>query len=489
MTTRTRLLLPLLLAAVALPATAQRDDPDATVKALAYIIKTQPAGKALDKVVADICSSFNKNANVYAGAARAWWYNAGDSARAFRYIDRAIGINPKCVPAYTLKGDIYAWCKDTTTAVSWFDKAIKADPQNPKGYESLAGIRVNSDPDGAVALLQKVKDSHPAYPFHLKAARIYERLLSAGKDIGENMEKAIQHYEQVDRDSMESSDVIDYASHYRGMHQYDKCMEIAKPYKERFASDPYFNRMCLYTCVDGEKYHDSDEYAERLMTAADTIINSTDYRYYVRSKMGQHKYDAAIGMCRTWMAKDQTGDADKQYAIGKMAEAYKELGEYDKAEHVYADYIASREKSGSLSAYDVNSLAKMYVDKAEELNGQEKIDAWMKADSMYNILATKFVQYADMAYYQRYRITLQMYPDPKDGKALQIAQNLISVILAKSERNDTDNARLAEMYRYIAFCYLQNDNFRKSKFYWQKLLEVAPDDAGAKKALNVLKKY
>lgn len=480
-------LIVVLLAVAAMSVNAQRNDVDATNKALTQVIKKWAAYPMIDNVVEDICGKFKKNPEVFAKAAEAFWWNGADSARAFRYADRAITIDPTYAEAYVLKGDIWAHYKDTVNAEAWYNKAISVNPQSVVGYEALANIRAANNPDAAVAMLEKIKDTHPDYPFHVKAARIYYKLVGTTKfDPTYNV---LAHYEKAEQDSMEVNDVVAYATTYYGLKNYDKVLEIVnQPYATKFAGDPYLSRLCLFSCVELEQYKDAEEYAKSLFQKADSIT-SNDYRFYVRAYMGQNKYDAAIGICKKWMEQDIASDADKQYAIGKIAEAYKELGEYGKAEEAYSQYIAGRMQSGNLSAYDINSLARMYMDKANESNGQEKIDAFMKADSVYNIMATKFVQYADMALYQRYRIAITLHPDPKDGAAMSVANNLIAVILAKSEHSETDKARLVEAYRYIAFVYLENKNFKKSKVYWQKVLEIDPTNEGAMKALNVLKKY
>lgn len=473
-----------LLTMCALPAAAQRNDPDAAVKALTKVIKKwHVKPKLLDAAVEDICGKYKKDPSVYNGAAEAFWWNGADSARAIKYADKAIGIDGKYAPAYVLQGNIWAYYKDTLRAKKWYEKAMTANPQSPLGYEAYAGILEKSgDPDGAVSTLEKVTAADPQYPFHLKAAHIYDRMNKRGK--------AIVHYEQVEHDSMTCADVVSYARLYRSMSNHDKVLEIVEPYAAEYSSDPFFCQMCLYTYVDMERFADAEPYAKNFFQyAPDSLINSDSYRYFVRTYMGEKKYEEAIELSKKWMGLAIATDKDKEYAIGKIADSYKELGEFEKAEAAYAEYISSREATGTLTALDLNNYAELYKSKAEESNGDEKTSALMKADSIYNIMANKFITNADYALYQRYTITIDIH-GYKDGSALNICNKLISSILAKKELDATNKARLVAAYRYIAQDYLiRLNNIKRAKEYYQKIVAIDPNDKNALYALNVLKKY
>lgn len=480
-----------LLSICALPATAQRKDTDAAVKALTKVIKKwSNTPKTLDNAVENICSKYKKEPSVYNGAAEAFWWNGADSAHAIKYANKAIAIDSKYAPAYVLQGDIWRHYKDTVMAKKWYEKAITANPQSTVGYEAYAKMIEESDPDGAVAMLEKITAAHPEYPFHLKAARIYERKMEDNASIGKYLTKAIGHYEQVDPDSMESYDVVYYATHYFGMHDYNKCLAILEPYMPKYTSDSYFNNLCLQTSVEAGQYSKAEQFANNFLSSApDSIRKSQYYRYCVRTYMGLKKYEEAVEVSKTLMGLDIATDEDKQYAIGKIADAYSELGEFDKAEAAYAEYTEGRSRTGQLTVQDVNNFAELYWNKANELNGSEKIAAWMKADSLYDVIANKYIQYADEALYRRYLISVSIHKNPKDGYALPVCNKLVSVLLAKNDLDETRKGWLTDAYRYIAYNYLENHNYKRSKEYFQKIVAVSPNDEGAQKALGVLKKY
>jgi len=471
-----------LLSICALPATAQRKDTDAAVKALTKVIKKwSNTPKTLDNAVENICSKYKKEPSVYNGAAEAFWWNGADSAHAIKYANKAIAIDSKYAPAYVLQGDIWRHYKDTVMAKKWYEKAITANPQSTVGYEAYAKMIEQSDPDGAVAMLEKITAAHPEYPFHLKAAHIYDRQ--------NKREKAIAHYDQVERDSMECDDVVSYARLCRSMKDHNKVLEIVEPYAAKYSSDPYFSQLCLYTYVDLERFSEAEPYAISHFNAPDSFITTMDYQYFVRTYIGEKKYNEAIELSKKWIGLDIATDEDKQYAIGKIADAYKELGEFDNAVDAYTEYIGSREKTNKLTAWDLNAFAELYKNEAKVSNGNEKTVALMKADSIYNIMANKFLQNSDYALYQRYEITTQIH-GYKDGAALDICNKLVSTLLAKGELNNTNKARLVVAYRYIATDYVfRLSNFKKGKEYYQKIVAINPNDEEALHNLEVLKKY
>lgn len=479
-----------LLSICALPATAQRKDTDAAVKALTKVIKKwSNTPKTLDNAVENICSKYKKEPSVYNGAAEAFWWNGADSAHAIKYANKAIAIDSKYAPAYVLQGDIWRHYKDTVMAKKWYEKAITANPQSTVGYEAYAKMIEESDPDGAVAMLEKITAAHPEYPFHLKAARIYDRQTENHR--GEYLyTKAISHYEQVEPDSMECGDVISYTRIYWGLKDYNKCLAILEPYMSKYTSDSYFNNLCLQTSVEAGQYSKAEQFANNFLSSAHDSIRKTQYyKYCIRTYMGLKKYEEAIEVSKTLMGLDIATDEDKQYAIGKIADAYSELGEFDNAVDAYTEYIGSREKTNKLTAWDLNAFAELYKNKAKISNGNEKTVALMKADSIYNTMANKFLQNSDYALYQRYDITTQIH-GYKDGAALDICNKLVSTLLAKGELNNTNKARLVAAYQYIAADYVYRlSNFKKAKEYYQKIVAINPNDKNALDNLEVLKKY
>ena len=56
---------------------------------------------------------------------------------------------------------------------------------------------------------------------------------------------------------------------------------------------------------------------------------------------------------------------------------------------------------------------------------------------------------------------------------------------AKPTKDETDNERLIESYRYMGYYFLLQKDKANSVMYWNKILEIDPENAMAKQALGL----
>ena len=472
-------------------------DQQATIQAMRAVIKKHPRN-FVEPFVNKVCSKYKNNVEVLTGAADAFWYNGRDSANAFRYAEKALLIDSTYVPAYTLVGDIWAVCEDTTKAMSWFGRAITANSSNPEGYVRMADMYASSDHQAAFNVLSKAKTAIPTFPLNIKLARMYNLRMEKGVgDLTENMNNVTKYYstafaDSTEKDSMIASDYSEFARQSYGLGRLDKnnyvaCLNIAEEGLTHFANDSSLLRLAYYSAVETNNGKKGVEYGDRLKETEKVQFNNTDLRYYGRAYMVQHKLTAAIKTFEELLASPTATDEDRNYAIGKIGEAYKELGEYDRAESIYADYVAQREKAGQLTVADLNGYAQLYVDKAAEENGLEKEVSLMKADSVYAIMGQKFLSYAPVIEYQRFVIRHTLDPEQTRGLALPIAKSYISLVSSKAEKTESERKNLGLMYRYIASYYFRvENNTKKSRPYWEKAYEYDPEDNYTRKVLTLI---
>lgn len=494
------LLILALLTYAATAAMAQKmhfGDRQATIKAIGAIVKKHPRG-FVEPFVSKVCEKYKKDAVVLTGAADAFWYNGRDSADAFAYAQKAIAVDTGYVPAYTLVGDIWAVCEDTTKALSWFGRAIKAAPGNPDGYVKMADMYASSDHLAATDVLNRAKKVIPAFPLNVKLARMYNLRMEKGVgDLTENMNNVTKYYsaafaDSTEKDSMNASDYSEFARQSYGLGRLDKsnylaCLNIAEEGLTHFANDSSLLRLAYYAAVETNNGKKGIEYADRLKETDKVVFNNTDLRYYGRAYMVQHKLTPAIKTFEELLESPLATDDDRNYAIGKIGEAYKELGDYDRAEGIYADYVAQREKAGLLTVADLNGYAQLFVDKGNELNGPEKEVAMMKADSIYAIMGHKFLSYAPNIEYQRFLIRHTLDPEQTRGLALPVAKSYISLVSSKAEKTESERKSLGLMYRYIASYYFRvENNTKKSRPYWEKAYEYDPEDSYTRKVLTLV---
>lgn len=486
----------------------RRDDPDAASKAFAALIKKyrgelalQANGELMDKFIEENCKTYFKtDPSVYKSIAEAFWYDMADTARAMGYADKSLAINPQYTPAYIIKGEVYAWCKDSVKAQEWYEKAVSANPTDPKGYEAIARLKMfQPDATAAEQAYARAKLAIPTYPANLKIARMYDlranRIINGKlKDAvtGTSTTNAIQYFEKAERDSMEEYDYAAfagwlYASGKLNKAYYAKGLEVAEEGLQRFPEDPQINRMALYCSVMSQQFQNSLSYADKLMNSKDTTINHTDYRYVARAYLGKKNLTKGINAFEELLAREDATDEDRSYAIGQIATAYKDLGEYDKADAAYADYIKKRKEANTLTFYDLWTYAQMYMDKAEESNGDAVVQAYMKADEIYAEAAKLDLEQAYMALYQQISIRTKDIIDPgnKKGLAVEPAKQVVALLSTKGELTGNVKAVMIAACNFLGVYYLNvKEDKRQCLTYWRKLYSVDPTNENAIKVIT-----
>ena len=132
------------------------------------------------------------------------------------------------------------------------------------------------------------------------------------------------------------------------------------------------------------------------------------------------------------------------------------------------------------TATNYAGLANIYVSKAQNSKGEEQKNAYKKAAEVYQQLADKFPTAKDFATLWQARINSYLDPDMKTFQAKPFYEALANALKDKENRDETDNSRLLEAYRYLAFYFTKKNDKANYKAYWKKVYEMDPTDANAK---------
>jgi tetratricopeptide (TPR) repeat protein len=109
------------------------------------------------------------------------------------------------------------------------------------------------------------------------------------------------------------------------------------------------------------------------------------------------------------------------------------------------------------------------------------------ADSVFGVYTTKYPEQG-FGYYWRARSNVAIDTSMERGLAIPYYQKLIELI-SKDTSNATNKKWLVEAYAYLA-AYETNvkKDFQQAITYFEKLLQVDPDNADAKKYVDILEK-
>lgn len=464
-------------------------DADAAKKALKAIIYKYDTHTA-DTVVKEVVAKFSSDPTVAASAARAYLYRPTgvDVNYMQKYIDQALAYDPKCMEAYLLQADYYksALGNDTAKAIACYDKVIEVAPTNPVGYDGKADLLRNDRPLEAEAAYDKAGQNIASFPVNLRKARMYNyrsTLITNGviaNDGGETTNKAVNFIKEVERDSMSAEDFVQFSRWYYASGQGDKNyyaagLLLAQDGIKRYPGNPGIYRVALYNAVPISVFKEAVEYGEKLFANPDTLINAADYYSLERAYFGYKRYEKCISTCRELLAREDATDDHRSNAVQNIARSYKEMGEYEEADKAFVEYIESRKASGSLSFIDMYSYANMYKEKAEESNGQEKVDAYEKAYQLYGEAAKLDLEQAYIAYNGQMIVAETIDADQKRALLLAPGQAIYSILQGKENLDSQERGVLLYACQKVGwYLYSVKKNGSGARRYWDKAYELDP---------------
>lgn len=467
-----------LMLSVSVRAVAQ--DNKTTIESIASVIKSKPADLA-DQVKA-VYKKNKKNAEVLVGMGRAF-YEAKDTANARVYADYALNADKKYAPAYVLLGDLEALGNDGGQAAAQYQQAIYFDPKSPDAYYKYASVYRKISPSEAVAKLEELRSQRPDIAVDAMAGRIYY--------LSNEFDKAIQSFSKAwsqDKSKLEDRDITEYAMSYYFTQKNQKSLDVVKYGLTKSPRDAAYNRLAFFNCTDLEDYDNALVYADALFNKSDSAkFSYFDYTYYGNAYSGKKDYAKALEMYQKALTMDIDNKDKRSGVVKQMSEAYKQMGDFENAVKYYNEYLSDVSKA---SASDKAGLATLYELQANsEKDNAKKIETFKKAEEVYAKLEQEYPDAVEYATFKRARVNAYMDPDSKEALAKPYYEKLASLIEQRSEKDNSDKARLIESYRYLASYYLiVKDSKEESLTYWNKILEIDPADESALNAKKALSK-
>ena len=473
------------------PVTAQ-NDPEASVKALNYVIRNINPVKGADRLVEEICKKFKNDPKVLVGIAESY-YQAGDSAYAHKFFDRAIASDAQYIPTYITAGD---WARDRygkdgyNEAKDWYSRAIKINPKDSTAYIRFAKIQARQgNLDDAAKKIKEILTFVPDFPVNLQIARIYS---DAGK-----VNEAMEFYGKEKIDNIPPSDLREYATLCYLLGKNDVAIEAAKFGREKYPQAHPIYRVGLLAHRKAENHKEAIEWGEQLVTQFDeSNLIIEDLYNLANSYFKLKKTNKAIELYQRvidFPLKDPTEEAKKNKqvmcnnAYQDMAQLYVDDGEWDKAYATYKEYCDMREKEGRPSAYVYSLWARAYMYQAAEENGPKKEECYNEANRLYEKIAQEFPDQANVALENIINNCNRMDPKAEKALAKPYAERLLALLNAKEKPlSDNDIARLKLCNRYLGYYYYISQNDKKASIpYWRKVYEIDPNDKTARIVLGI----
>ena len=327
--------------------------------------------------VKDFMKANKKNAEALAGLGRAF-LTAKNYEQAKVYADMAMKFGKNDAAGYILRGDIASAEDNGGEAASYYEMATQQAPQEPSAYVKYARVYQKVDPQGAVAMLEKLRSVKPDYPVDAAAGYMYSS--------NNQLKSAMNYYNKVqDPSTLEDYILFDYASTAYVLDEFEKAQNLADAGIHKYPQYSSFNRIGLFAADKQKKYTEAVTYGKNLFAATDTIkYTAADYSYYADALINTGDTQAAVDAYK----KISEVDPENKEVNKLIAMAYSKGKQFDYA----AIYAVNKQATVyHLINPDVKAgIALPYYKKLVELV-EAKAD---KTDSDVNKLATAYTYLA-----------------------------------------------------------------------------------------------
>lgn len=302
--------------------------------------------------VKDFMKANKKNAEALAGLGRAF-LTAKNYEQAKVYADMAMKFGKNDAAGYILRGDIASAEDNGGEAASYYEMATQQAPQEPSAYVKYARVYQKVDPQGAVAMLEKLRSVKPDYPVDAAAGYMYSS--------NNQLKSAMNYYNKVqDPSTLEDYILFDYASTAYVLDEFEKAQNLADAGIHKYPQYSSFNRIGLFAADKQKKYAEAVTYGKNLFAATDTIkYTAADYSYYADALINTGDTQAAVDAYK----KISEVDPENKEVNKLIAMAYSKGKQFNEAVAAYNKYL---EVMGDEITYkDYDSFADIYLEQAE----------------------------------------------------------------------------------------------------------------------------
>ena len=349
-----------------------------------------------------------------------------DGNNAIVNYEKALGLDKKSTKAILREGKLYSRAKNYNLALDYYNKAIEIDSTFAPAFRERAELRFRAGQSE-------------------RAASDYKKYLALNNDLSAHVRFC--EFEYVSK-------------HYKSV-----CEECPKVLAR---DSSYINvyRIIGYGCYETGDYVNGLMYMNKFFAKAATAgkhFLASDYEYLGKNQI---KNNDSLGVENLLKALEI--DSTRTDFYSEIAASYMKQKNYPKAIIYYEKKIAL--DTAKASANDFLKLGQCYYNLKE----------YTKADTVF-ARVIKVQPTSIYGYVYRARCNQQMDPEGKLVLAKSFYEKVIEVGSADVEKNKKE---LIEANWYLANYYFIAKDYKTSKGYWQKMLELDPSNEKATKALS-----
>ena len=410
------------------------------------------------------------------------YYDANPTTYA-KDIDKCIKNARKWSPedpdSYIFEADTKADKQDWGNAAGIYELAFGQDPNNIEAYVKYANTYFNVVPSIAIQRLEELQAKVPnsALVQRELAEKYYADNL--GTKAAEQYGKYIKNPNHFAQDEVRYVQLLFFGDKFE--ESYDLATQLINRLTPGDENIYYMKRMQLYNLVQLKKWPEAVEAGKSFF---DTMIpkgsarESRDYTDYGQALLEVGNGAEAISAFEAAL-KLNPNNFD---LIRYMGDSYAETEDYVNA----AAYYQRLYDSGNCKANDIFYLSRYYYGIAsnKELDEAVKADALNKSQQ-YLDEVDKMVPGNVQIVNQKARLAMFREGDANTGAAVEPYRELISILDAKEDKSGYQNY-YRSAYSYLAGYYFNRGDKATAKSYYQKWLDIEPENDALRKYINSL---
>lgn len=435
------------------------------------ILQMSTDKKETDKQLKRIYKKNRKDVNVLSAIAEAYLLNR-DADKAEYYLERAQKADKKSAVPYILEGIYLEEAQKRNEAAAKYENALYFDPNSKIALAKLARLYTGTRMAIAFEQLAKAVEIDPTYEYAWKTQAELRYKNGFYPEAKEAQEKYM---------ALITPTPDDYQT-YGELLYFNKEYQAALEALAKSPNNTVTNRLKMYCYYDLGNYAEALNYSESLFenTPKKDLI-AQDYLYTANLYTKEKDYVAAA---KTYESA-YTADTTNIELLTNAAKSYSRAKQYNKSIEIYNKLLLLKEEK-DVSMADYYSLGEAYryggLDTIATPSIEERAENLKKSDETYAKMTELFPEHY-LGYLMRARVNSAMDAQTTEGLAKPHYEKLLEIVLPKAD--DYQN-EIKEVYQYLGVYYLKTDQYDESKVYWEKVLEIDPNNALAKQVLESL---
>jgi len=401
-------------------------------------------------------------------------------------LDKARSVNKNFSGIYVAEGDMLMSQEKTGDACARYEMAMRFNPNDKIAYLKEARVYKSINPNRALEILDQLLAIDIEYiPAYAELGDTYYKK--------NHYTKAIEAYNKfIEIPGVPVQQLINYASLLYFTKEYEKSLvEISKV----LAKDPHnlvMRRLQFYNNYELEKYSLGLQQAEKFFQkAAQEDVIAQDYIYYGRLLDKNKNTKAAIEAFYQALSIDET----KTEIYKDLAVAYERGDDYSNAISYYKKFMENDKNDVLLDVFNFGrtcytagnqEIANIKTKKPDEIAAANAIlkSYLLLADSLFAQVIERSPE-SYLGYFWRARANATLLdPEVTLGLAKPYYEQAASILVAAPDGATKNRNLIVECYRYLGYYHYVQKDYCTSKSYFQKILELEPENAIAKQLLS-----